>query len=321
MKLLSMRSGGQNRSGMIIGSEVFDARAFRDLEERGKVEIGRQRLFTSSSARLEDALDLLAFGERALLGLAARISDDPKLAGTCRDAGALKPLEGVALNAPVTKPGKILAVGLNYAAHAAEQKKEAPSSPLIFSKCVTALIGPEDSIILPRITEKPDYEAELAVVIGREAKDVKARDAYDYVAGYTIMNDVTARDLQRSESQWARAKGLDTFAPCGPWLVTTEEIPDPHTLDIRLLMNGEVRQDSNTSDLIFKVPQLIEFISQDLTLRPGDIISTGTPSGVGVHRNPPAFLREGDVIEIFIERIGTLRSGVRGRPKPSPGDS
>ena len=321
MKLLSIRSGGQNRSGMIIGSEVFDARAFRDLEERGKIPIGSQRSFTSSTAKLEDALDLLAFGGRKLLALSARISGDQKLAEMCRDAGALKPLEGVSLNAPVIRPGKILAVGLNYAAHAAEQNREAPSRPLIFSKCVTALIGPEDPIILPRITEKPDYEAELAVVIGREAKDVKARDAYDYVAGYTIMNDVTARDLQKSESQWARAKGLDTFAPCGPWLVTTEEIPDPHALDIRLLVNGETRQDSNTRDLIFKVPELIEFISQDLTLNPGDIISTGTPAGVGVHRNPPVFLREGDRIEIYIEKIGTLKSGVRGRAQLSPGIS
>ncbi|HKG22044.1 MAG TPA: fumarylacetoacetate hydrolase family protein [Blastocatellia bacterium] len=317
MKLLSMRAGGQDRSGMLIGPEVFDARAFRDLEERGKVVIGNQRSFVSAIAALEDGLDLLAFGLGKLLDLAARISADAALAEMCRAGGALKPLDEVVLNPPVLNPGKILAVGLNYAAHAAEQDKKQPSSPLIFSKCVTSLIGPEDSIILPRISEKPDYEAELAVVIGKEAKNVKAGDALDYVAGYTIMNDVTARDLQQSESQWARAKGLDTFAPCGPWLVTTEEISDPHTLDIQLRLNGELRQDSNTSDLIFNIPKLIEFISQDLTLKPGDIISTGTPAGVGAHRRPPVFLRDGDRIEIFIDGIGTLRSVVRGQA-PAP---
>ncbi|HVF88676.1 MAG TPA: fumarylacetoacetate hydrolase family protein [Blastocatellia bacterium] len=313
MKLLSMRAGGEDRSGMLIGPEVLDARAFRDLEERGKIVIGSQRSFVSSIAALADALDLLAFGVGELLDLAARISGDAALAETCREGGALKPLDQVALNPPVLSPGKILAVGLNYAAHAAEQNKRPPSSPLIFSKCVTALIGPEDPIILPEVSEKPDYEAELAVIIGKEAKNVKADYALDYVAGYTIMNDVTARDLQQSESQWARAKGLDTFAPCGPWLVTTEEISDPHALDIQLRVNGELRQDSNTSDLIFDIPRLIEFISQDLTLKPGDIISTGTPAGVGVHSRPPVFLRDGDQIEIFIDGIGTLRSAVRGR--------
>jgi 2-keto-4-pentenoate hydratase/2-oxohepta-3-ene-1,7-dioic acid hydratase in catechol pathway len=155
-----------------------------------------------------------------------------------------------------------------------------------------------------------DYEAELAVIIGAEAKSVSADRALDYVAGYTIMNDVTARDLQRSERQWTRAKGLDTFAPCGPWLVTTDEIPDPHILDIELKLNGEIRQSSNTSDLIFGVPQLIEFISQDLTLRPGDIITTGTPSGVGVYRQPPTFLKDGDQVMIRIDRIGTLSNPV-----------
>jgi acylpyruvate hydrolase len=157
-----------------------------------------------------------------------------------------------------------------------------------------------------------DYEAELAVIIGSEAMSVSADHALEYVAGYTIMNDVTARDLQRRERQWARAKGLDTFAPCGPWLATKDEIPDPHILDLELEVNGEVRQSSNTSDLIFKVPQLIEFISQDLTLKPGDIISTGTPSGVGVYRQPQTFLKDGDRVSIRIDRIGTLENPVAG---------
>ncbi len=154
------------------------------------------------------------------------------------------------------------------------------------------------------------YEAELAVVIGKEARSVSADRAMEYVAGYTIMNDVTARDLQKRERQWVRAKGLDTFAPCGPWLVTTDEIADPHNLDIELVVNGEVRQNSNTGDLIFKIPQLIEFISQDMTLKAGDIISTGTPSGVGVYMNPPVFLKDGDRIDITIEGVGVLSNPV-----------
>jgi acylpyruvate hydrolase len=222
-------------------------------------------------------------------------------------------LSDISLNTPVLAPSKILAVGLNYAAHIAEQSGKQPETPLIFSKCTTALIAEGEAIRLPRISDMIDYEAELAVVIGREAKSVHRDQAMDFVAGYTIMNDVTARDLQRRERQWARAKGLDTFAPCGPWMVTKDEIPNPHALDIELRVNGELRQRANTADLIHDIPALVEFISQDLTLRPGDIISTGTPSGVGVYLDPPVFLKAGDRIEIRIERIGTLSNHVVGR--------
>jgi acylpyruvate hydrolase len=216
------------------------------------------------------------------------------------------------VNPPVLHPGKILAAGLNYAAHASEGGRKPPERPLIFSKNVTALIGHGDSVRLPRISDKVDYEGELAVIIGKQGRSIASSNAYEHIAGYTIMNDVTARDLQRSESQWARAKGLDTFAPCGPWLVTTDELTDPHSLDISLRVNGETRQQSNTSDLIFKIPYLIEFISEDLTLRPGDIISTGTPSGVGAYMTPPVFLKRGDIIEISISGIGVLRNLVAG---------
>jgi acylpyruvate hydrolase len=158
-----------------------------------------------------------------------------------------------------------------------------------------------------------DYEGELAVVIGRQAKSVSRDEAMGFVAGYTIMNDVTARDLQRRERQWARAKGLDTFAPCGPWMVTPDEIADPHTLEVELRVNGELRQKASTAMLIHTVQALIEFISEDLTLCPGDIISTGTPEGVGVARNPQVFLKAGDRIDITISRIGTLSNTVAGR--------
>jgi acylpyruvate hydrolase len=237
---------------------------------------------------------------------------DEEMLSKYRHAGALHPIRNVALNSPVLHPGKILAVGLNYAAHASEGGRKPPERPLIFSKNVTALIGPGDPIRLPRISDKVDYEAELAVVIGKQGRSIASINAYEHIAGYTIMNDVTARDLQRSESQWARAKGLDTFAPCGPWLVTADEMTDPHSLDISLRVNGEARQRSNTSDLIFKIPSLIEFISEDLTLLPGDIISTGTPSGVGAYMTPPVFLKQGDTIEITIAGIGVLRNRVAG---------
>jgi acylpyruvate hydrolase len=240
------------------------------------------------------------------------VESDSILLQECREKGALTHVSEAVLGPPVLSPGKILAVGLNYAAHARETNAKLPESPLIFSKCTTALIGPGQQIRLPKISDKIDYEGELAVVIGKAAKSVGADSAYEHVAGYAVLNDVTARDIQRRENQWVRAKGLDTFAPCGPWLVTRDEIADPHNLDIELRVNGEVRQKSNTNDLIFKVPQLIEFISQDLTLNPGDIITTGTPSGVGFTMQPPTFLKEGDLVEITIQNIGTLVNPVVG---------
>ncbi|HKY03773.1 MAG TPA: fumarylacetoacetate hydrolase family protein, partial [Blastocatellia bacterium] len=257
-----------------------------------------------------DALDLLGRGAEWLRSITSRLAADSRFRTECVDRRVLRRVEELKLNPPVINPGKILAVGLNYAAHAAEQNIEPPASPLIFSKNVTALAGSGWPIRLPHISRMIDYEAELAFVIGREGRSIKADRAFDHIAGLTIMNDVTARDLQKGERQWARAKGLDTFAPCGPWLVTLDEIGDPHSLGIRLRVNGETRQDSNTSDMIFKIPELVEFISQDLTLKPGDIISTGTPSGVGVHRVPPLFLKSGDVIEIEIDRIGLLSNPV-----------
>lgn len=295
-----MSVAGRARAGVVVGDDALDVAGFCDLiGEAGTI-----------SEQPRDALDLYNLGTGFLQALLARLASDEGLTERCREAGVLRPFDAIKLNPPVISPGKILAVGLNYAAHAEEQKKKPPESPLIFSKNVTALIGPEDEIRLPRISEQVDYEAELAFVIGKEARSVQAANAFDYIAGYTIMNDVTARDLQASERQWARAKGLDTFAPCGPWLVTTDEIEDPHSLGIELRVNGELRQKSNTSDLIFNIPYVIEFISQDLTLRSGDIVSTGTPSGVGVYMKPPVFLKSGDGIEIQIEGIGKLTNSV-----------
>lgn len=212
--------------------------------------------------------------------------------------------------APVPRPGKVICIGLNYRDHAAESGMPIPERPVVFSKFSTAVIAPGEPVVIPSTSEKVDYEAELAVVIGRHAKNVKADVAYDYVLGYTAFNDVSARDFQFSDGQWQRGKSCDTFAPMGQTIVTTDAIPDPHKLSIRLLLNGKVMQDSNTDQLIFGVPQLIEFISESITLEPGDVIATGTPGGVGFSRKPPVFLRPGDVMEVQIEGMGGLGNPV-----------
>jgi acylpyruvate hydrolase len=313
MKLLSMHVEGQNRAGILLGDEVLDVTAYCEIMELKGEWFDAESdptHFQHIEGAYRDALDVLRHGKQWRDSIIETIETSATLPGELRATGALMQLASVKLNPPVVCPGKILAVGLNYAAHAAEQNAKTPEFPLVFSKCVTSLIAARDEIKLPRVSEMVDYEAELALVIGKEAKNVSANEALEYIAGYTIMNDVTARDLQKRERQWVRAKGLDTFAPCGPWLVTTDEIPDPHSLDIELTVNGEVRQHSNTNDLIFKIPELVEFISQDVTLKPGDIISTGTPSGVGVFMNPPVFLKDGDEVEITLECIGTLRNAV-----------
>jgi acylpyruvate hydrolase len=313
MKLLTLKSDGHYSAGVLTGKEVLDFTAVCEiLEAKGEWVKGEPQLdsFRKLEGVYRDALELLICDPGWVSRTISRVSADSILMQECREKGALVPLSDAVLGPPVTSPGKILAVGLNYSAHAKETNAKLPESPLIFSKCATALIGPRQHIRLPKISDKIDYEGELAVIIGKHAVSVKADSAYEYVAGYSIMNDVTARDLQRREHQWVRSKGLDTFAPCGPWLVTRDEIPDPNNLDIEVRVNGEVRQKSNTNDLIFKVSQLIEFISQDLTLRPGDIITTGTPSGVGFTMQPPVFLKAGDLIEITIEKIGTLVNSV-----------
>lgn len=210
----------------------------------------------------------------------------------------------------VPRPGKIIAVGLNYSDHAAESAVEPPSAPITFTKWPTCLIGDADPIRIPAGIDEVDWEAELAVVIGRTALDVAVEDALDYVAGYTCINDVSARRVQREEGQWSRAKSFDTFGPIGPVVVPAAELPDPQTLAITSRLNGRVMQHANTKDMIFSVAELISRLSQGMTLEAGDIIATGTPSGVGAFRDEPVFLRDGDVIEIEIEGIGVLRNPV-----------
>ena len=204
------------------------------------------------------------------------------------------------LSVPV-RPSKILCVGRNYAEHAAELGHDVPAEPLIFMKPPSSLIGSGEAIVLPAISERVDFEGELAVVIGRRCRNVAEADAMGVIGGYTILNDVTARDLQKKDGQWARAKGFDTFAPCGPRLVTDL---DPTDLAIKTLVNGELRQAGRTSQFIFSIPRVIAFISRAMTLEEGDVISTGTPSGVGP-------LKPGDTVEVWVEGIGSLINPVR----------
>jgi 2-keto-4-pentenoate hydratase/2-oxohepta-3-ene-1,7-dioic acid hydratase in catechol pathway len=213
----------------------------------------------------------------------------------------------VELLAPMPRPGKIVAAGLNYRGHAAEQKREPPDHPVLFAKLNSSVIGHGAEIRWsPELTQAVDFEAELAVVIGRPCRRVGPRTALDYVAGYTCLNDVSARDLQYSDKQFVRAKSLDTFCPMGPWLVTADEIPDPQALRVRCLVNGDVMQDASTSDMVFSVAELVSFCSQAFTLEPGDVIATGTPGGVGWFREPKRMLHDGDVVEVEIEGIGSL---------------
>ncbi len=221
------------------------------------------------------------------------------------------PEDGVRIEAPLKTPRKFFCIGLNYRAHAAESNKPLPKEPLFFNKFATSIVGPYDPVIHqgPGVTEKLDYEVELAVVIAKRAKNVTEAEAEEYVYGYTVVNDVSARDLQKSDGQWVKGKALDTYAPLGPCVVTRDAI-DASDLALRTRVNGELRQESRTSDLIFKVPQLIAYLSRLITLEPGDIIATGTPSGVGGAMNPPRFLQPGDVVECEIEGIGVLRNPI-----------
>ena len=249
-----------------------------------------------------DTLSVIKRGESALEDINALLSNSDSQ----RPSFALHEIEFL----PAVHPGKILAIGRNYIDHAIEGGAEPPKAPLIFNKLSNSLSAHEAPITLPAISNAVDYEAELAVVIGREARHVSEADAFDYVFGYTLMNDVTARDLQYGDGQWTRGKGLDSFAPLGPFITTGDEIADVQDLKIEGRLNGAVMQSSNTSKMIFRVPYLISYISQGIRLEPGDVISTGTPDGVGYFRKPPVLLKAGDVFEVEIEKLGALRNPV-----------
>lgn len=219
--------------------------------------------------------------------------------------------ENVRLGPPICRPSKIVCVGLNYAKHAQESGMEVPSEPVLFFKASSAIIGPNDDVILPRNSKKSDWEVELAIVIGAKASYVEEENAMNHIAGYVLHNDISEREFQLERSgQWVKGKSSDTFAPLGPYIATTEEIKDPHNLNMWLKLNGKTMQDSNTSDLIFGIPKLVSYISEFMTLLPGDIISTGTPFGVGLGLDPQIFLKEGDEMELGIDGLGVSKQKV-----------
>lgn len=221
------------------------------------------------------------------------------------------PLSSVTLNAPITKPPQFIGIGLNYRDHAAESGLPLPTSPISFPFHQSAIVGPNHYIEIPTITDEVDWEAELGVVIGSKGRDITVARALEHVAGYTIINDVSARDIQAREAQLSRAKSLDTFKPIGPWIVTTDELTDPTQLSIELWVNDEKKQNSNTREMVFSVAEIISFLSQGTTLLPGAVIATGTPSGVGAAQTPQQFLHSGDSVTIAIEGIGQLTNPVR----------
>ena len=225
----------------------------------------------------------------------------------CTPSGKAIALDSIKLAPPVSSPSKIVAIGLNYRDHIRESKGEVPKLPLIFAKFPNSLIGHKDLIAWDvNLTKKVDFEAELAVIIGKRVHKCSETEAMEAIFGYTCANDVSARDLQFGDGQWVRGKSLDTFCPLGPWIVTADDIPDPHSLGIQCWLNGQIMQDSNTRMMIFKLPELISFISHNCTLTPGDIILTGTPHGVGTFREPSIYMKDGDEIVVEIEKVGRL---------------
>jgi 2-keto-4-pentenoate hydratase/2-oxohepta-3-ene-1,7-dioic acid hydratase in catechol pathway len=249
-------------------------------------------------AGFESVISVIAGGEDAMDRLMRWVDSPPGLEILAPDKAPLA--------APIPRPPKIICIGLNYRDHAAESKMPIPEVPTVFAKFPTSVIGPRKPIVLPKASTRPDYEAEFAVVIGKGGRHIPEDRWRDHVFGYTILNDVSARDFQMATSQWMIGKTFDTFAPMGPWIVTADEIEDPHNLGISLTLSGDLMQNSNTQNLIFKLPQLIAHLSSVFTLEPGDIIATGTPAGVGFARKPPRYLMPGDEVRIAIQGIGEL---------------
>ena len=318
MRLVTFRYQGRDAVGALVAGQLLDlSRAYAAHLHSA----GIPNAEPLARAQLpEEMVGFLAAGERSLVaaGRAIEAMSDMTARGEAptgiRGEPLLLPLDQVRLLAPVPRPGKVICIGLNYRDHAAEMGLALPERPTIFTKFSTSVIGPSDPVVLPPISAEVDWEVELAVVIGKTARAVREEDALDYVAGYTVLNDVSARDLQirLGGSQWVWGKSLDSFCPMGPVLVTRDDLPDPGNLGVSLRVNGVTMQSSNTANLVFGVPQLVSFLSQAITLEPGDVIATGTPGGVGMGRKPPVFLKAGDRMEAEVEGIGVLENPVVG---------
>jgi 2-keto-4-pentenoate hydratase/2-oxohepta-3-ene-1,7-dioic acid hydratase in catechol pathway len=288
MKLATFSHEGRSRIGLIDGAEVVD-------------------LSAAAPGLPDEMVAFLAAGPTAMQAAHAALE-------AARGAGSRIPLADVRLEAPIARPPKFLAIGLNYADHVAESGIETPKHPTVFNKQSTCVTGPTDPIHLPRASHVLDYEGELGFVVGRRCRHVSRDDAAEVIAGYLVVNDVTVRDWQLRIPTWTVGKSFDTHGPLGPWIVTPDEIPDPHRLRLRTWVNDELRQDSNTKELIFDCHTLVEHLSTAFTLEPGDVVATGTPSGVGIALKPPRLLVAGDVVRIEIEGIGQIENPVIDEP-------
>lgn len=264
--------------------------------------VSGDKVISLAGAGFADTLAIIAGGAEARAKVEAVLAAPP--------ADATADLASLKLMAPIRNPNKIICVGLNYRDHAIESNMEIPKLPTIFNKFRTSIIGPGDEIVLPSNSTQPDYEAEFAFVIGKGGRRIPAEKWQEHVYGYMNLNDVSARDIQLATTQWLMGKTFDTFCPMGPYLVTADEVADPHNLDISIEINGEVLQSSNTRHLIFRIPDLIAYLSSVFTLEPGDIVSTGTPAGVGFARKPPRYLRAGDDVVVKVQGLGELRNPV-----------
>jgi acylpyruvate hydrolase len=306
--------------GALTGEIVVDIGFIIDTFRNGKLGLGQRPRLRSAidtvlagGASPRDMMDLLERGEawRRALGETLEAATASREPSALPQPGFTR-LENVRLRAPLRRPGKLVCVGLNYESHRVEQGLKSPPRPVFFLKSGNTICGPGDPIVLPPNSSEVDYEAEFVVVIGKRGKGIPEEQAFEHVAGYTILNDVSARDMQYGDRQWFRGKSCDTFAPIGPCIVTADEIPEPERLRISLSLNGRTMQDSNTQDLIFKIPFLVSYLSQSMTWEAGDLLSTGTPGGVGHYRKPPVYLRPGDTASVTVERIGTLTNPVLG---------
>jgi 2-keto-4-pentenoate hydratase/2-oxohepta-3-ene-1,7-dioic acid hydratase in catechol pathway len=303
MKLAQFKTktSDQQRLGILLGEVVCD------VAELARAAKSTGRAVEDWLLNLDSTLEVIQRGEPAVAQLGALMnSSEPSTGRAGVAAYSVDSIEFL----PAVYPSKILAIGRNYAEHAAEGGADLPKAPLLFNKLPSALNAHGKSIVLPSISTQVDFEAELAVIIGRRAKRVSEAEALDHVFGYSLINDVSARDLQYGDKQWTRGKGLDTFAPLGPFITTRDEIEDVQSLKIEGALNGDVMQSSNTAKMIFSVAYLVSYLSQGITLEPGDVIASGTPDGVGAFRKPPVWLKDGDVFEVKIEKLGTLRNRV-----------
>lgn len=304
MKLITFTHKEKTRIGALEGEKVIDLNAafLKFLQAKGEIraeQITEAYIPIDMVGFLEGGDESRAYAKKAV-----------KFALENEDDQLIFAANVVKMEAPVQEPKKIICVGHNYREHILEMGRELPPHPVVFAKFANTIIGPEDNIPFYPISEQLDYEAEFTFVIGKRAKNVSEADALNYVAGYTIANDVTYRDIQRRTLQWLQGKSVDGSAPIGPWLITSDELTDPSGLDISLYVNGEQRQHSNTENLVFSVQKLVEFISNLMTLEPGDVIMTGTPGGVGVAMDPPGFIKDGDVVRIEVDKVGVLENKV-----------